>query len=211
MAGKFKLFDGTLTPKDLLRSCRRVAAIDGLLSPNAGRYRFEGDPKDHGVFRFDNGCGDHLFVLFSPDGTVIKGFDHESPLSPYNRALIQPRRGMYGEMPPKLFQRLKSDPSLEWESVTFCFWRAARDTDWWEGEVEKSKAEDDGSRGLLPMLCTEPKAFQRYAEEFMDLDLDVGTLKRLYAGRSPKLDDLRELAPKAKAPQLERAVAHAAG
>ncbi|MEI2395654.1 hypothetical protein [Paenibacillus phytohabitans] len=33
--------------------------------------------------KIDNGAGDHLIILFSPDGSIIKGFDHESELSPY--------------------------------------------------------------------------------------------------------------------------------
>lgn len=40
---------------------------------------------DEGVCmaKIDNGAGDHLIILFSADGSIIKGFDHESELSPY--------------------------------------------------------------------------------------------------------------------------------
>ncbi len=34
------------------------------------------------MVKIDNGAGDHMFFLFSHYGTIIKGFDHESILSP---------------------------------------------------------------------------------------------------------------------------------
>ncbi|MFT8349131.1 hypothetical protein [Clostridium saccharoperbutylacetonicum] len=33
----------------------------------------------------DNGCGDTMHIVFSNDGCIIKGFDHESELSPMLR------------------------------------------------------------------------------------------------------------------------------
>ncbi len=33
---------------------------------------------------WDNGEGDDLLLLFAPEGALIRGFDHESPMSPYD-------------------------------------------------------------------------------------------------------------------------------
>lgn len=37
---------------------------------------------DVDMAKVDNGAGDHVYFLFSKYGTIIKGFDHESVLSP---------------------------------------------------------------------------------------------------------------------------------
>jgi hypothetical protein len=36
-----------------------------------------------------NGQGDDFFILFNNNGAIIKGFDHEAPMSPYAH---QPKR-----------------------------------------------------------------------------------------------------------------------
>ncbi|WP_255374236.1 hypothetical protein [Cohnella sp. OV330] len=59
--------------------------------------------------KIDNGAGDHLIILFSPEGTIIKGFDHESELSPYAQDEHQVWQGIYDEVPKELLSLLEDD------------------------------------------------------------------------------------------------------
>ncbi|WP_156123804.1 hypothetical protein [Paenibacillus sp. FSL R7-0273] len=45
--------------------------------------------------KIDNGAGDHLIILFSGEGCIIKGFDHESGLSPYAQDEYKVWQGIY--------------------------------------------------------------------------------------------------------------------
>lgn len=62
---------------------RVLAALDIILSEEAWlrvhRYHFNIFQPDMAWGSVDNGAGDHLHVLFAKTGTLIKGFDHESP------------------------------------------------------------------------------------------------------------------------------------
>lgn len=47
----------------------------------------------------DNGAGDDLYVIFAPEGILIKGFDHESSLSPHAGEEYGVWPGMYDDVP----------------------------------------------------------------------------------------------------------------
>lgn len=72
--------------------------------------------------KVDNGTGDHIYFLFSKNGTIIKGFDHESELSSYANEEEKIADGIYDSVTPELMKLLE-DGSVERDDVTFCIWR----------------------------------------------------------------------------------------
>src|SRR5262245_65269722 len=66
-----------------------------------------------------NGQGDDFFILFNNSGAIIKGFDHESPMSPYAH---KPKRVWPGVLDdvPDVFRSFLDEPAFTIEDTTFC-------------------------------------------------------------------------------------------
>lgn len=208
MSRSSPLFDGSISIRDLHRACRLTTGLGLVVGGKASPFQFRSGSAD-GVelFRYDNGGGDHLTVLFALEGSVIKGFRHASPLNPYLQALIVPRSGMYAAMPEPLLRRARDEKAFEWEAVTFCFWRARRDTNWWEGEIEKRPSEDDGSRTLLTHLPTTAEQFHAMATLEFGRDVDEEALHRAYRRGRLDADDVGALRSKPRGSALQKQLA----
>jgi hypothetical protein len=109
-------------PDELERRCQALALLDAILSPEPRWRYFTFDaafaPGER-VARMDSATGDGWLIWFSPQGVVVRGFDHESPVSPWGREPIEPWPGLFDRLPAKL----RHGPRLEVdgvESVTFC-------------------------------------------------------------------------------------------
>ncbi|MEK3723638.1 hypothetical protein [Paenibacillus sp. FSL H8-0034] len=131
--------------------------------------------------KIDNGSGDHLFVVFGSQGVILKGFDHESALSPHAGDVYEVWPGIYDQVPDALMAYLQ-DPALEHDVVTFCIWRASNEGHWQQGEVELPHGADDGSRWLLGTINKSPEDYVEWAEGYYDLSLDMETVKQIFAG-----------------------------
>lgn len=129
----------------------------------------------------DNGSGDKMFLFFSPDGCVIKGFDHESPLSPYAAEKYAVRAGMYEGLPEKLGVLL-DDVAVEKDHVTFCIWRENGKEAWKKGQVKKAANEDDGSEFLLGTIFLTATDFQEWGEDYFGMNLNIEFLSQVFAG-----------------------------
>src|SRR5438270_956866 len=70
----------------LLRLTKSLAMLDAILEPQ-WEYRYSSFNSRWGsgqqMASMDNGSGDGLFCLFFDQGVAIKGFAHESPMSPW--------------------------------------------------------------------------------------------------------------------------------
>jgi hypothetical protein len=77
----------TLPGPDQLKSlCQSLAMLDAIMSPDWEYRYYSFDSKwglDEMMASMQNGQGDDFFILFNNNGAVIKGFDHEAPMSPY--------------------------------------------------------------------------------------------------------------------------------
>lgn len=109
--------------KNLLK---KQAILDIIVIPEHDAWlrlvSYQYDPVKHcDQFKIDNGSGDHLYALFSPKGAILKGFDHESCLSPYQNEYEHPVAGIYDNIPAELLQLL--DDETEKDDVTFCTWQ----------------------------------------------------------------------------------------
>src|SRR5690348_15606809 len=63
-----------------------LALLDAILCPDWS-YRYYSFDRHWGVDvalgSMRNGQGDHYFCVFSTDGALLKGFEHEAPMSPF--------------------------------------------------------------------------------------------------------------------------------
>ncbi len=131
--------------------------------------------------KIDNGAGDHIYFLFSKYGTIIKGFDHESELSPYANDAGEIAKGIYGSVPPELMELL--DESIERDDVTFCIWRSRTDSLWRKGQVVVPKEGDDGEGFLLGYIFEDDNLWLDWAKSYYEeraAKIEVDWIKKVY-------------------------------
>jgi hypothetical protein len=158
---------------------------------------------DGHFFKIDDSGGDHYYVLFSHDGCIIKGFDHECELSPYNWDEDNPMpdgiagHDFYKGAPAELLAFL-DDPALEKDVVTFCTWQSAGDTEWRFAPAAVPKDWDDGIETFL--FYTHDLAAYRewFEDEYYESPLEAEILQKIFDGKPITSDMISALNPEAE-------------
>ncbi len=122
--------------------------------------------------KYDNGGGDHVFVFFTSDGkTLIKGFDHESEVSPHAREEYGVWPGIYDGLPSDL-ESLVQNEAIEHEDVTFCVWSLDGET-WETGNAMIPEGINDGSSWLLSMVQMNATEFIEWAKSYYEDSFEI--------------------------------------
>lgn len=169
------------------RSSRALAMLDAVLSPAPeGRcFSFDGWwSETEEAALMDNGSGDQYSIVFSPEGAFARGFDHESPMSPYvsgDRGTTWP--GLFDGV-PDVFASAVEEPAFKDENgvakATVCFWRRTGDDGWQCGPVDG--VEKDGADGLFGLLVDgRPEAYLTFAEDHHEVALELDAVHHVYA------------------------------
>lgn len=171
-------------PEDVKQRILVLAALDLILCSVKWQrvHRYEPywtDSASLGII--DNGAGDDLYIIFAPEGILIKGFDHLSLLSPHAGEEYGVWPGMYDEVPASLVAYLDTD-TFEKENVTFCLWREKYDAEWRTGEVENPEGLDDGSDFLLGRLGYTAEDYVEWARSYYDKSLQLQVVRQVYNG-----------------------------
>jgi len=182
-------------PDVLKKRLMALAALDLILCPEEWlRYHSfiaEWAPQVS-LAKIDNGAGDHLFVLFASEGVIMKGFDHESALSPHAGDEYEVWTGIYDETPEALLAWL-DDEAIEKDEVTFCLWRETGDSVWRKGNVDIPDGEEDGSGFLLGTIFETPEDYADWAEGYFEMPVPLETVQQIYAGAPITADMIRSL------------------
>ncbi|TXS06000.1 hypothetical protein EAO73_07910 [Streptomyces sp. col6] len=179
-------------PEELRTHVRALAALDAAIGddPRFCCYTFDSAwaPGEETAL-MDNGSGDDFSVHFTPAGVLIRGFDHESEMSPYVNDEVRP--GVIDDVPASL-RPLLDDPAFRDEGidasrVTACLWREAGDTVWRTGSAIDFPAgsEDPDGSGFLFGLLTDrsPEAVQAYFEDYYERPVPLEAIRHVLAGR----------------------------
>ncbi|MFC8717840.1 hypothetical protein [Kitasatospora sp. NPDC057198] len=176
---------------DLRNLCRSLAMLDAILSPDwEGRYYSfnAGWAEGEEMASMRNGSGDEYSIVFSAAGAYIRGFDHEAPMSPYGND-GEPWPGVIDEV-PEAFRPFVAEPAFTDEDdvpvVTACLWREAADDRWRHGVIDfpAGWSDPDGAAGLFELLVDRsPEAFQRFAEDYYEVSVDLEAVRDVYALR----------------------------
>lgn len=127
----------------------------------------------------DNGSGDTLYVIFTEDIVLIKGFSHESSLSQFakkefDRSVIQKIYEGVDEKYISLFD------DREIDETTFFIW--------YDGKFHQNKlADDDGSKWMMGYICETYDDFKEFVTDYYEMDFDENLLEKLYT--DGKLDE----------------------
>ena len=160
-----------------------LAMLDSILM-NDWEYRYYSFDsnwnQNSAVASMRNGEGDELFAMFMPFGAVLKGFAHESVMSPYRVNPPNVWRGVLDNV-PSAFAEFLSEPAFSPLDTTFCIWRMRDDYVWQRGNVGYPDEKDpDGSESLLAILDGKPETYQIWAEEYYNQAINFAAVKQIY-------------------------------
>lgn len=177
-----------LTPLPDARSLQSLlqslAVLDAIMSPDDWDTRYFsfnakwGRGEQMGSMR--NGSGDEFFAYFNRHGCFLKGFAHESPMSPYLEDPPSIWQGLLDDV-PSVFAGALSEPAFSMSDVTFCIWQLHDDKVWSTGKLKFPRSADpDGSRYLLGFLDGEPKTYKKFAEDYYETELPAKSIRHIY-------------------------------
>jgi hypothetical protein len=167
---------------DLLKRSQSLAMLDAIMSPQweYRYYSFNAHWAERKMMAsMRNGSGDDYFILFNQFGAAIKGFDHESEMSPYRIQRVWP--GILNQVPHE-FDDFLHEPSFSMQDTTFCLWRRADDDCWQTGTINypSGNQESDGSSQLLVLLLGGPDRYQKWAQQYFERTVDIHVIESIY-------------------------------
>lgn len=169
--------------ESLKKLCQSLATLDAIMSPE-WEYRYysfnskwaEGEM----MASMRNGSGDEYFILFTSQGAIMKGFAHESSMSPWASDSEQVWPGVLDQVPAE-FEAFLTEPAFSIGETTFCIWRRNEDTSWQTGQIEYPDEHDpDGSDDLLFILDRDPNTYKEFAEQYYERSIDLSTVIDVY-------------------------------
>jgi len=131
-----------------------------------------------------NGSGDDYFILFNSHGAIVKGFAHESAMTPFTNQPSEVWRGVLDSVPDE-FQDFLSEPAFSMEATTFCTWRRYSDSSWQVGDITYPNDENDpdGSEYLLQILLGDPSTYQEFGAEYYEKEIPLSAIQHIYEHR----------------------------
>lgn len=111
-------------PESLHRLLQSLAMVDAILCPEWAYRSYAFDTHwapDTAFASMRNGSGDWFGVVFTPAGALLKGFAHESVMSPFRSDPPRLWPGLIAGLPAPLAPLL-AEPALVVEETTFCLW-----------------------------------------------------------------------------------------
>ena len=170
--------------------------LDAILSPQWDYRYFSFNAvwdtsKSERMASMRSGSGDEYFLVFSPNGAILKGFDHDAPMSPWASDPVALWPGVLDHV-PETFASFLSEPAFSMGDCTFCIWRERGDQRWRCGPVVFPEGADpDGSGGLLWMFDGRPETYVDFASEYFEKTVEVDVVRRIYGHEplSPQLVD----------------------
>jgi hypothetical protein len=175
-----------LPDSDALKQLTKALAMLDAVIERDWEYRyysFNSKWSDHEqMASMRNGQGDAWFCVFGPVGVFLKGFDHESKMSPWNASPPMVWPGVLDSVPP-IFKPCATEPAFSMADTTFCIWRAAEEDCWKTGTISFPEGDDpDGSGWMLSILDGSPVTYKEWAEEYFDRPINLEAIEQIYGG-----------------------------
>ncbi|CAM5238099.1 hypothetical protein [Streptomyces aurantiogriseus] len=175
----------------LRKHCRALALLEAILSPDWAYRNHSFDAhwsRTEAMASMRNGSGDEWAIVFSPAGAWIRGFAHESPMSPYEED--GPWPGVLDDV-PEVFAAYVEEPAFTDEDglpvVTACLWRRATDDGWSTGTIDfpEHPTDDPDGAGHLFRLLTDrsAQALRAWAEDYYEVPVDLEAVRHVLASR----------------------------
>ncbi len=123
---------GLPNTRTLEKITQSLAVLDAIMSPEWEYRYFSFNPKwdqpsGERMASMSNGSGDEYFLLFTVGGAILKGFDHECPMSTWPRTPNAVWPGVLDHVPEE-FAAFLSEPAFNLKDTTFCIWKRSSDS-----------------------------------------------------------------------------------
>lgn len=182
----------------LKKLSQSLAMLDAIMSPewDFRYYSFNSNwATGEMMASMRNGCGDEYFILFNSQGAIMKGFAHESAMSPWSNDSEQVWRGVLDEVPNE-FAEFLTEPAFSITATTFCIWRRNADGSWQTGQINYPYEEDpDGSEDLLFILNGNPATYKEFAEQYYECSIDLEAVRSIYQHQPLTAEIINRLNP----------------
>lgn len=168
----------------LMRKAQSLAALDAIMSPDWEYRYYSFNPNwdsDEVMASRKNGSGDELYILFTPFGSIIKGFDHESVMSPWAREDQSIWPGIFDGV-PSVFEQFLKEPSFDIPDTTFCIWRQNGESTWNVSDIQYPDADQnrDGSQEQLSLFVGDPELYVEFAKEYFEKEIPLEVVGQIY-------------------------------
>ena len=170
---------------ELREHCRALATLEAVISPDwESRYYSFNSAWAPGqqMASMRDGSGNEWSIVFSAAGAYVRGFDHESPMTPYGSDNDGPWPGVLDTV-PEAFREFVEEPAFCDEDgmpvVIACLWRGGDDDCWQTGEIEfpDERTDPDGADALFELLADRsPEAYVRFAEDYYETSLNLASV-----------------------------------
>lgn len=177
-------------PSELRHICKSISVLEAIICQDweDRYYSYQKDwAENQEVFEMRNGEGDQMLVLFTEKGICMNGFAHECS----QEAPI----GMFKGLPEMFNEFIFGEPNAS-IGTTFCIWQTFNNENWQIGEIIFSDDNyKDGSQDLLSVLDGNPLSYQKWAEAYYEIDLNLESVKDIYSGIELTKDLIKALNP----------------
>ncbi|GAB3654126.1 hypothetical protein GCM10027589_12620 [Actinocorallia lasiicapitis] len=177
---------------ELRDRCRALAMLDAIMSPEWSDRYYSFDAawsSEEEMASMRDGSGNDYSIVFAPVGVFARGFDHESPMSPYRTNPPKPWPGLFDDVPEPLRHNI-AEPAFGdgrgTPRATVCFWRRTADPRWKTGNLTLPAGHDDpdGASRLFAVLADgSPETYQKFAEDYYETDVDLDAVRHILALR----------------------------
>jgi hypothetical protein len=191
------------------RISQSAAMLDAILCPDdwESRYHsFNSKCNENTMMAsMRNGSGDDYFMTFSSAGAILKGFDHESAMSPYAQDVERVWPGVLERVPSE-FSDFLNQPAFKLEDTTYCIWRLTTDSGWQRGQIEfpTEPHADDGSATFLWIFDGLPETYQDWAKDYYEMDVPLTVVRHVYAHKPLTAEIVQKLNPDIELKDLKK-------
>lgn len=168
-----------------------VSMLDAILWPEweGRRYWYTADwGGGQSATEIRDGCGNDCFVVYTSAGAFIKGFDHESEMSPGRTRPPKLWPGLIDDV-PEVFAEFLTEPAFLDPSgcfaATFCIWRQHGDNRWLTGPVDYATVRDrndpDGAHDLLGLFTdSTSQSYRTFAASYFGVQTDPVAVSHVF-------------------------------
>lgn len=197
------------SPADLQLRMQEMAALTAVFDIDYGEPTYAYYPKwtkHQQVGAVKNGSGDELFVHFKNAGCFIKGFGHESAMTPHRTSPPALWPKLLDNVPID-FESSLNEPAFDMPNTTFVVWRLADDAQWKTGDIDYPEGQDpDGSTDLLSRLLLGVDEFIEWLADNYDVEVDAEIVAHVFGHKPLSVAQLQQLNEDAPVHSLRSAV-----
>lgn len=188
-----------ITPEKLENCLRAMSILDIIMNSKEEewlRVTTQHEIPDGRGYRVDRGNGDSMVVLYTRNGVLLKGFDHENGLNQFGAEQWDESffQYVYAGVPDGFLDMFEDKD--ERDSVTFCMWCTDGTDQWMQNETP----DDAGGKDFLLNYVLKYTAEDWYdwAKDYYEIEeeaFDLEPIQKAFSGNPLSKEDILRINP----------------